>query len=481
MSILAGLIFGSKRKSDVADLLKLLDDDSCDVTPLKHGPSGTHELALPVCPDKSMTHRALIFASMASGRSVITSPLGSDDCLATKKAFCQLGVSIKDVTSIDGALSWVVESGGVESWKSPVGDIDVGNSGTAARLLAGLFSGVPGLNIRLTGDQSMRQRPMGRVIEPLRDMGATIESSAGGNDGSRLPLTITGRRLYPRTHNLSTPSAQVKSALLLAGLGSAGQTQVELPAGTRDHTEKMLWHFGANIFRRIYLGREKVQVTGPWRPSPINCVIPSDPSSVAFFAALAALHPGLKVVARRVLTNPTRRGFFDVLSAMGVQVEWSKDPETSESLGEETATLTVQRDPDTDLVPVRLNAEQTRLMIDEIPILSVVCGLVAGTSKLEGLSELRVKESDRLLETQNLLTKAGIPCDVRGESLEIHGGRRIVGGGLRAFSFSSQDHRLVMSAVVLATKAGQPSRIHGLKWTSTSFPLFLPIFQNINS
>ena len=158
---MAGLISGLERKSDVADPLKLLDDDSCDVIPLKQWPSRGHELDLPVCSDKSMTHRALIFASMASGRSVITSPLGSDDCLATKKAFRQLGVSIKDVTSSDGTLSWVVESGGVESWTSPEGDIDVGNSGTAARLLTGLFSGVPGLNVRLTGDESMRQRPMG--------------------------------------------------------------------------------------------------------------------------------------------------------------------------------------------------------------------------------------------------------------------------------------------------------------------------------
>ncbi len=470
-----------KRKSDVAELLKFHDDDSCDVTPLKHWTSGTHELALPICSDKSMTHRALIFASMASGRSVIGRPLVSDDCLATKKAFCQLGVSIKDVTSSDGVLSWVVESDGVDSWRSPAGEIDVGNSGTAARLLTGLFSGVPGLKVRLTGDQSMLRRPMGRVIEPLRDMGATIEGSAGGNDGSRLPLTITGRLLYPRSFCLQTPSAQVKSALILAGLGSAGQTRLELPAGTRDHTEIMLRHFGANIFFRTYIGRQIVQVTGPWKPSPINCVIPSDPSSIAFFAALAALHPGLKVVARRVLTNPTRRGFFDVLMSMGVHVEWSKDSETSENLGEETATLTVQRDPDADLLPVRLSAEQTRSIIDEIPILAVVCGLVAGTSKLEGLSELRVKESDRLLETQDLLTKAGIPCDVLGESLEIHGGRRILGGGLRAFSFSSQDHRLVMSALVLATLSGQPSRIDGLKWISTSFPLFLPIFQNIKS
>jgi 3-phosphoshikimate 1-carboxyvinyltransferase len=465
----------------VAGFLKLHDDDSCEVGPLKGWPSGDGHLELPICADKSMTHRALIFASIASGRSVIGRPLNSDDCLATKKAFCQLGVSIKDVLSADGALSWVVESGGIEAWRSPHEPIDVGNSGTAARLLTGLFSGVSGLKVRLTGDQSMRGRPMGRVIEPLRAMGAIIESSEGGKDGSCLPLTITGSILQPRSLTLSTPSAQVKSALLLAGLRSAGQSQIELPAGTRDHTEKMLAYFGANISSRTYLGRQIVQITGPWKPTPINCVIPSDPSSVAFFAAMAALHPGLKLVAHGVLTNKTRRGFFDVLKTMGVHVDWSNDPETDRGLGEETATLTVYRDPDTNLIPIRLSAQQTRLMIDEIPILAVVCGLVSGTSKLEGLSELRVKESDRLLETQDLLTKAGVPCDVLGDSLEIHGGRRILGRGLRAFSFSSQDHRLVMSAVVLATKAGQPSRIHGLKWISTSFPLFLPIFQNIKT
>ena len=450
--------------------------DACSVGPLLRRPLSERSVELSVCPDKSLTHRAVIFASMAQGRSVIRNPLDSDDCLGTRKAFMQLGVSFTEELDSKSQLAWRVDSPGIHSWRSPDAEIDLGNSGTSARLLTGLFAGVPGLLVRLTGDHSLCRRPMGRVIEPLKAMGADIEPASGGADGSRLPLTITGKHLIARTHDLLTASAQVKSALLLAGSTCKGQTIVSQPGGSRDHTENILSSLGATVQRFSRAGLSTTQIVGPWMPPAFDCDIPSDPSSVAFFAAMAALHPGLKVQAPRVLTNPSRTGFFKVLARMGVRVSVVHDEGGSNGLGEETGCWSFFRAPGTQLKAVDISPGDIPALIDEVPILSVVAGMAKGVSTFRGLAELRVKESDRLTMTGQLLALAGIESKVEGDVLQVYGG-----ASPRAFSFSSDDHRLVMASMVLASCGDKSSKIDGLRWIRTSFPLFMQIFQNIYS
>ena len=450
--------------------------DAFTVVPLSKGRTVEQGIELPTCPDKSLTHRAVIFASMAKGRSVLVSPLDSDDCLATRKAFAQLGVSFAEEKDNQQKLVWIVDSPGMLAWRSPTDDVYLGNSGTSARLLTGLFSGIPGLRVRISGDHSLQKRPMARVIEPLRAMGAEIDAEVGGLDGATLPLTITGRQLIARYHNLQTPSAQVKSALLLAGTTCKGQTVVRQPVGSRDHTENLLDALGANVQRSTYLGSETTQIVGPWMPRAFNCEIPSDPSSVAFFAAMAALHPGLKVTARRVLTNQSRTGFFRALERMGINVSVVPDGKKAESLGEVTGSWSFYRSPGQVLKPISMSEEDVPALIDEVPILSVVAAFAEGVSTIGGLAELRVKESDRLDMTAKLLDLAGIKCKITGDGLQINGSTQAC-----AFSFGSDDHRLVMAAMVLATRGDKSSNIEGLQWIRTSFPLFVHVFQNIYS
>lgn len=450
--------------------------DGCSVGPLSNGRHAEGNIQLPTCPDKSLTHRALIFASMAKGRSVIKSPLDSDDCMATRNAFLQLGVSFTEEKDQEDRLVWFVNSPGMLAWRSPTTEIDLGNSGTSARLLTGLFSGVPGLRMTITGDQSLQKRPMARVVDPLKNMGADLESAIGGADGATLPLTITGKQLTARTHSLQTPSAQVKSALLLAGVTCTGLTLVSQPMGGRDHTENMLESLGASIQRSNYIGFETTQIVGPWSPNAFDCEIPSDPSSVAFFAAMAALHPGLKITAQRVLTNTTRIGFFKVLERMGVSVSVVPDGIKADGIGENTGCWTFYRAPGQPLKSINLSAEEIPSLIDEVPILSVVTAFADGVSTISGLAELRVKESDRLDTTARLLDLAGIQCKTAGDVLQISGSSRAL-----AFSFGSDDHRLVMAAMVLASRGDKTSNIQGLRWIRTSFPLFMQIFQNIYS
>jgi 3-phosphoshikimate 1-carboxyvinyltransferase len=279
--------------------------------------------------------------------------------------------------------------------------------------------------------------------------------------------------LFPRTHYLDVPSAQVKSALILASLSAAGETIIDLPEGGRDHTENMLAAVGAPITSHAYLGRERISVIGPWRPKGFKCEVPTDPSSVAFFAGLAALHPGLRVKAHKVMRNKTRTGFFRALEAMGLEVSWTDLDSSDRYLGEDVGTVSFLSGarPRALTVP----AARSAVMLDEIPMLAAVCALASGRSRIEGLAELRVKESDRLARISELLTKAGIEARIDGDALEIEGK-----AGISAFSFGSDDHRMVMTAMILATKGNAPSDITGISWINTSFPLFLTAFQNIN-
>lgn len=441
---------------------------------------------VPSSPDKSMTHRAVMLASMATGDSEIVNPLESEDCLATLRVFKNLGVRFLEGQLPTGEKIWRLSSPGMDHWKSPVAIQDLGNSGTSARLLTGLFSGVSGLNVSLTGDSSLQKRPMARVVEPLRNMGAKI---AGPSDGAYLPLTITGSELRSVTASLTIPSAQIKSALIFAGLSVRGRTIIELPEGGRDHTENMLSDLGAMILVSRSMGQETVSIIGPWRPPPFRGDVPADPSSVAFFAALAALHPGLRIIAKNVLANPTRVGFYNVLSRMGLRVIW-EDESTSQELGERKGsdglkskfmgecarTVTVSRFPNDFLRAVDVSEVEAATMIDEIPILAVLCAFAEGSSVIRGLRELRVKESDRLEAILELLKAANVEAFADSDSLTIIGRKDV-----RGVQYSSTDHRMVMSAIILASSASSRSEIGGIPWIDTSFPLFLKSFQHIKS
>ena len=450
-------------------------DDFIHVGPFSRRALSTRELEFdaPLSADKSMTHRALMLAGMARGKSVITNPLDGEDCVATREALCRFGVSVESGVDPKGRVKWEINSPGLDHWVTPSSVLDLGNSGTSARLLTGLCAGGTGLRVELTGDDSLRRRPMGRVVEPLRNMGAQISGEQGGD---RLKLTITSSLLTPRTHYLAVASAQIKSAIILAAISASGETIIELPAGGRDHTEIMLASLGAHIRVSRYLGRERISVTGPWRPAPFQCEIPTDPSSVAFFAALAALHPGLRVTAKRVMKNKTRTGFFDVLSRMGVQVLWADEGSDGKFLGEKAATVTFFRPQGVELRGTKIAADEISSMIDEIPVLAAVCALAQGPSEIKGLGELRVKESDRLSMIAHLLKSAGVTCVVSGDDLMIQGQDEV-----SAFSFGSDDHRMVMTAMILATRGRDNSKIEGLSWIRTSFPLFPDAFQNIKS
>ncbi len=428
----------------------------------------------PQSSDKSLTHRAIMLAAMAKGVSTIRRPLTGEDCLATRNVFERCGVMFKDSTDHSGGLSWEVSSDGVDQLKSPHETLNLGNSGTSARLLTGLFSGLNGFRVVLTGDDSLRTRPMGRVVEPLRNMGANIESEALGG---LLPLTITGESLHPRHLMIETASAQVKSSIILAALSTQGETIIDIRRGGRDHTERMLQSLGASIKLRRLQSRELISVVGPWRPPSFSCEIPVDPSSVAFFAAMAALHPSLTIDVPRVLMNPLRIGFYAKLLTMGVCVDWHEPRTDPCYLGEVVADLSVRRPKTRSLRPFTVHSDEVATLIDEIPVLAVLAAFAEGVSRFEGISELRIKESDRFALTQKLLSSAGVSCSVGDGWLEVHGRGNCP---VSDFSFGSDDHRMVMAAMVLGTRTTSAAKIRGVSWINTSFPLFIDAFRNIN-
>jgi 3-phosphoshikimate 1-carboxyvinyltransferase len=432
-----------------------------------------------VAPDKSLTHRAIMFAALANGKSYIKNPLSSHDCLATMGAFEKFGVKFKTIHSSDDGHSesemWEVSSQGSSTFDGQdVGILDLGNSGTSVRLLMGLLAGRRGLKATLTGDHSLRKRPMARVSEPLANMGAKILAPL---DQHTLPLTITGQKLRPVTHEIHVASAQVKSALLLAGMQAVGETRITLPIGSRDHTERMLESFGAIIKKFEHNGLETLSIQGPFNPSPFHFHVPADPSSLAFFAVLAALHPGLEISASDVLYNGTRIGLYVILEKIGVKVEWKNHRSTRYSCGETVADVVISRRPLDELSAVEISPHEVALMIDEIPILSVLLAMIDGRSVIHGVSELRAKESDRLGEIIKLLTAAGREAQMIDDSLVINGANRL----FERIDYAGEDHRLLMSAIILATKASESSKVAGVSWIATSFPLFLDGFQNINT
>lgn len=392
--------------------------------------------ALEVPGDKSVAHRALILGALAEGRLVVRGLPPGQDVASTRRCLEALGVVIRE----QGA-ALVVEGMGAAGLKAPSGPLDCGNSGSTMRFLMGVLSGHP-FEAVLTGDASLSRRPMERVAAPLREMGAEISTEQG-----HAPVTVRGRRpLKALRYRLPVPSAQVKTAVLLAGLFAEGETSVEDPFGTRDHTERML----------AFLGRP-----GPLR-SEKALSVPGDPSSAAFLAAAAVLVPGSAVTVRRVLLNPGRLGFFEALREMGGRVSWERGGQQGR---EEVGDVTAAYGP---LEPLRLAAERVPGLVDEAPLLAVLCACADGESRLEGLAELRLKESDRLEGTAAGLRALGADARADGDALVVRGPTAWRPGAVETWG----DHRLAMAFSVAALAGAGPVELSDAACAAVSYPSF---------
>ena len=413
--------------------------------------------------DKSISHRALMFAALAVGETRIDGLLEGEDVLHTATAMRALGA---DVRHADGV--WRVAGRGVGGLAEPADVLDMGNSGTAARLLAGMLASHD-LFAVITGDASLRRRPMRRVTEPLALCGARFTTREGG----RLPLAVQGAAdAMPIHYRLPVASAQVKSAILLAGLNARGQTVVEEPAATRDHSENMLRHFGAEV-SVLADGMERVIVlTGQPELVAKDLVVPGDPSSAAFPIVAVLLVPGSKVTITGVGLNPLRTGLFTTLREMGADLAVTGERVEG---GEAVGDIRVRHGP---LGAVDVPPERAPSMIDEYPILAVAAAFAAGTSRLRGLGELRVKESDRLAATAAMLVAAGARVTVEGDDLVVQGAGSQPGG---CTVQTHMDHRLAMSALVLGLATDAPVAVDDAAFIETSFPGFAALMRGLGA
>jgi 3-phosphoshikimate 1-carboxyvinyltransferase len=403
------------------------------------------KLRLPGC--KGIAHRALLFAAIAGGESRIRGLADGDDVERTRVALEQLGVAIRGET----ADEVVVHGAGVDALTEPSVVLDCANSGTSMRMLAGLLAGRSFHSV-LAGDASLSARPMARVVDPLRRMGATID----GRDGGRLaPLSIRGGSLHGITTELAVPSGQVKTALVLAGLQADGTTEIVEPAPSRDHTERMLSALGAPLER---VSDRIVRVSrGP--VAPFELEVPGDPSSAAFFVVAATITPGSELVIEDVSLNPGRIGFLDVLREMGADITVVA---RGERLGEPVGDLTVRAAPLRGAV-----VDCTEAIIDEIPALVVAGAFADGTTDVRGAAELRVKESDRIATLAQELSQLGVAVETRADGLTVHGG-----APHPATLKSHGDHRIAMAAAVAANAIAGESTVRGFKATASSYPGF---------
>jgi 3-phosphoshikimate 1-carboxyvinyltransferase len=396
-----------------------------------------------------------MLGGIAEGETVIRGLLEGEDVLRTVEALRALGARIDKAA--DGA--WHIRGTGLDGLRAPGATLDMGNSGTAVRLLIGVASGRP-FTSAFTGDASLCKRPMERIMTPLKQMGAVFESANG-----RLPLKVTGAaKPKPVTYTLPVASAQVKSAILLAGLSAEGVTTVIESAPTRDHSENMLRHFGATVDIKKTPAGEVISLTGRPRLKGRALVVPADPSSAAFPLVAALLHPGSKVTLRNVGLNPRRAGLIETLIEMGAKIAFVNRREDS---GEPIADLTVEGG---DLKGVTVPAGRAPSMIDEYPILAIAAACAQGTTKMLGLAELRVKESDRLALMADGLKRCGLKVEIDGDDLIVYGSGKPPQGG--ALIETAMDHRIAMSFLVLGSVAREPVKIDDGGFIATSFPGF---------
>jgi len=416
--------------------------------------------------DKSISHRALMLAAMAVGESRIAGLLEGDDVLATAHALRALGVGLEHL----GPGHWGVHGVGPAGFAEPDRPLDLGNAGTGARLLLGLLAGHP-FTAFLTGDDSLRRRPMARVMRPLERMGARFVARSG----DRLPLAITGTtELLPIEHRQPVPSAQVKSAVLLAGLHAPGETTVIEPQLSRDHTERMLAHLGAGLrTQALPDGGRAITVVGQPELGATRLVVPGDPSAAAFPLVAALLAPGSAVGIEGVGVNPLRAGLFECLREMGARLELHDQRERA---GEPIADLAVET---SELRAIEVPAARAPSMIDEYPVLAVAAACARGRTRLAGLAELRVKESDRLGAMARGLAACGVRAEVAGDDLIIEGTGRPPAGGARIDA--GHDHRIAMSFLVLGTVAQAPVTVDGAETIDTSFPGFAALMNGLGA
>ena len=407
--------------------------------------------------DKSVTHRAIILTALAEGLSQVTDYCRGEDCLNTMRAFQSLGVRIEETPE-----RLTVHGKGMWGLTEPFGPIDCGNSGTGIRLMAGLLAGQDFFTV-LTGDESIRRRPMGRVVKPLRAMGATI---AGRKGGELAPLAITGTRLKGMSYESPVASAQIKSSLLFASLYADGLTTISEPRLSRDHTERMFAYFGIPFHRDGCTVRIEGQPSIRWSGKTV--VVPGDLSAAAFFIVGASIVPDSDVTVLSVGMNPTRTGLLDILRQMGAHIEVLNPREEA---GEPVADLRVRSMP---LRGVQIGPEQIPQTIDEFPILCVAAAVADGETVITGAEELRVKESDRIATMAAELRAMGARIEERPDGMVIQGlGRKGANGALTGATCASHgDHRVAMSVAIGALTAAQPTQIQGTACIETSFPNF---------
>jgi len=409
--------------------------------------------------DKSISHRALILSAMTVGQTDITGLLEASDVLNTAAAMQSLGARI----SCSGKGQWQVEGVGVGGFYQPNQPLDFGNSGTGCRLTMGAVATTP-ISVEFTGDVSLRQRPMGRVLEPLQQFGLSWEGD--GDKGGFLPVSVKGSNYSsPVRYILEVPSAQVKSALLLAALNTPGISTIIEPIATRDHTERMLNAFGAKItIDKTASGRE-ISITGETELKPVQIFVPCDPSSAAFPLVAALIVPGSEVLLEKVMLNPLRTGLFKTLHEMGADIQFENRREVG---GEIVSDLRVRHSA---LKGVEVPPARAPSMIDEFPILSVAAAFAEGPTIMHGLEELRMKESDRLSAITAGLKESGVRAEETTDGLKIEGrGAEGVAGGGRVVSH--MDHRIAMSFLMLGLASRNAVTVDDGTMISTSFPNF---------
>jgi 3-phosphoshikimate 1-carboxyvinyltransferase len=405
--------------------------------------------------DKSISHRAIMFGSLAEGMTEVTGFLEGEDSLATLQAFRAMGVDIEGPN--EGRV--VIHGVGINGLKDPEKPLYLGNSGTSMRLLAGIMAG-QAFDVELRGDKSLSGRPMGRVAEPLRKMGAVIEC-----DNETPPLCIKGgQTLSPISYQMPVASAQVKSCLLLAGLYASGETSVTEPAPTRDHTERMLKGFGYELSS----AGSRVSLSGGGQLQATRIDVPADISSAAFFMVAAAIVPDSDIILRHVGINPTRTGVINILRQMGTTIDLFNEVEVG---GEPVADIRVRYAP---LVGIEIPESQVPLAIDEFPVLFIAAACAEGTTLLTGAEELRVKESDRIQSMADGLITLGIDAQATADGIRIEGGT-IGSGEVQSFD----DHRIAMAFAIAGLKASGPIRIKQANNVATSFPSFVSLAQEI--
>ncbi len=414
--------------------------------------------------DKSISHRALILGALTVGATRISGLLEGEDVLKTAQAMRLLGARVERTP--DGI--WRVEGVGISGFAQPSEPLDFGNSGTGCRLVMGAVAGCP-ITATFDGDASLRTRPMRRVLDPIVLMGARV---VGVADGGRLPLTLAGAcDPIPIVYRTPVPSAQIKSAVLLAGLAAPGVTTVIEAEASRDHTELMLAHFGAEVAcERDGAHGRKISLKGQPELVPADVAVPADPSSAAFPMVAALLVPGSDLFLPDVMTNPLRTGLFTTLREMGAAI---MEEDLRRDRGEAMAGFRVRASA---LRGVEVPAARAPSMIDEYPILAVAAACADGVTVMRGLRELRVKESDRLAATADMLRVNGVEVEISDDDLIVHGRGRPLGGGVVA---AHMDHRIAMSALVLGLAADKPVTVDDAAFIATSFPGFADLMRGL--